>query len=284
MHAILMCSASHLEKISPDPKPYTLRATFHLYQALASYRQILREEDFLPFSDAIIATSFLLVIQAAAAYKFDPLNPADDRLLSLGLGISSIVQHVRFESRINTFKRILTPPLILPPKVPTSGPAFRLIMMIDENRQRHESSGNYDVYMKAIARVTPMVECATEFLELDEFAHEALMNHFIRWQSFISSQFVALVSSYDPDALVIMAHFYAALDFVRKRCTTRRWWWYEERPWSFCSQVFLHLGSRYATYMSWPMDTIAHAEESPFMQAERLGTPINHTWATAQFF
>jgi hypothetical protein len=130
MHAILMTSASHIQRLNPGSgDDYTVQSAHHLHRSLRTFRTYLSNHTSISNNvDAVIATSLLFIIYSCNTPVFAPASPTIDRF-SLTLEASSIlfasnqaIPYIVFSSQ---FAR---PDFSL--RFPAFGPALDLIVMV----------------------------------------------------------------------------------------------------------------------------------------------------------
>ncbi|ELR09846.1 hypothetical protein VC83_09642 [Pseudogymnoascus destructans] len=88
---------------------------------------------------------------------------------------------------------------------------------------------NAKFYMGVIKSLAPVIDAVISRPPFGGAPPNALLLYFVHWLSFLPPEFVMLVNSFDPKALVIMAHYYALVAFVLSNWKNG-WWWLRDRP------------------------------------------------------
>jgi hypothetical protein len=169
---------------------------------------------------------------------FDPyaVIPVEDTSFKYLRGICSVITSgpdVRM--KITLFRSLVAKPVHFPywmeESYPVMGPASVLFSFLEEipaysHLLRIDNSR--DVYRNRIASLAPYLVACTKPGLIEE-AFEELLIGFKRWQANIPIELDLLVQAFDPMALVLLAHFYAAIGTVMARMSTT-WWWWQEKP------------------------------------------------------
>jgi hypothetical protein len=128
MHAVLMTSASHLQRLNPEThEDYKIQSTKHLHHSLRSFRTYVANN-----FEAVLATTFLFLMHASSNPVFDPEHPTIDALLQHSSGLFDIIRYNPFQALFSIFQPICTPKL-LPAALPDSGPARFLVDMVESS-------------------------------------------------------------------------------------------------------------------------------------------------------
>ncbi|KFY42121.1 hypothetical protein V495_04662 [Pseudogymnoascus sp. VKM F-4514 (FW-929)] len=260
MHAILMTSSTHLQRLDPASyEEHKIESTKHLQASLRSYRTALNSPSYVSNNfEAVLATAFLFLMHSCSNPTLDPSQPGVDGFLQHASGLYDIV--------INNARQVcrclfapLCVPMLLPDVSPDSGPGYDLSLMI-QTASPHYRNPNFGSYGAIIKSLTPILEIVELELPFGGASPDALVLYFVHWLSFLPSEFVILVNMHDAKALVIMAHYYAALAFVLAKWK-RGWWWLRERPVFMVEQTHGFLGEDWEVWMKWPMSVLRMCQD-----------------------
>jgi hypothetical protein len=258
MHAILMTGASHLQRLNPHDDIYAAKAAKHLHLSLRSFRNALSA--YVPSlggatTDALMGTAFLLIIQACNTPSFDPDSPVTDGVLPHSQGVFDIIRLAGDAAQDSIFKPLCTPEF-LPATSPTTGPALDLVFMIntcvDDNVTGDQNS---ELYIAIIESLTIVLETITSGSHLGGTPPQPLLTCLVQWLSFLPPEFITLINSNDPKALVIMAYYYAIVAFILSK-TRSGWWWMRERPIYMIGRITAFLGEEWMIWLRWPMEVM----------------------------
>lgn len=289
LHAILMLSARHLQKVPPAPErgvqytrhDFELLESGHLHKTLATFRPTFHPNS-CESPEAIVATSFILYFHMCSILDFHPFSQPrrEDTSFKYLRGICSIVTAgpgVKY--KIDLFRKIIQAPTYFPYFLteiyPVPGPGGELLRRLwclspeDPRRPNHES---YDIYDKRISSLAPyLLKCTDP--DLPTSALEELLVSFQRWQSHCPLRFDRLVKEFDPLALVILAYYYAAIGTVLARCRGGLWWWWQEKPSFMVETISVYLGLEWSEWMRWPRDMAL-----TFRQNQKVGDNCRGIW------
>lgn len=264
MHALLMTSASHLNRLNPETyQDYNAVSTKYLQHSLRSFRNALSSPTFVANNfDAVLATTFLFLIQACSNPIFDPENGTADAMLKHSSGLFDIIRFHPNEELLTIFQPICTPKLVRA-AMPDSGPARSLIQMVESYALAFGvPDPNDKFYMGVITSLAPIMDAVISQPPYGGAPPNALLLYFIHWLSFLPPEFVVLINSYDPRSLVIMAHYYAVVAFVLSNWKSG-WWWLRDRPEYMIKNIASFVGlSRCRVWMEWPLQVIEFCKKS----------------------
>ncbi|KFY27464.1 hypothetical protein V493_03475 [Pseudogymnoascus sp. VKM F-4281 (FW-2241)] len=264
MHAVLMTGASHLERLNPEmSQDYSTLSTNHLHHSLRSFRNALSSRTYVANNlEAVLATTFLFLMQACSNPIFDPENPTIDAMLHHSSGLFDIVRQHRSQASFSMFQPICSPKLVRA-AMPVSGPAYDLIEMIEGHTLDHGISDPNAKFYKGVTKsLAPVLDAVISRPPFGGAPPNALLLYFVHWLSFLPPEFVMLVNSYDPKAMVIMAHYYALMAFVLSNWKNG-WWWLRDRPAYMIKNIaaFVNL-SGWGDWMKWPLLVLQFCQES----------------------
>ena len=150
--------------------------------------------------------------------------------------------------------RPLCHPRLLPDVSPESGPAFDLIKMI-ETLNSHIRGPKTEFYVATVKSLTLILDIVASETPFGGAPPNALLLYLVHWLSFLPDEFIILVNSHDPKALVIMAHYYAVLAFVLSKWK-RELWWMRERPVYMIEHIAEFLDTEWQVWMQWPVSLL----------------------------
>lgn len=257
MHAILMTSASHLQRLYPESyEDYKILSTKHLNYSLRSFRNTLSSRTYVANNfEAVLATTFLFLMHACSNPIFDPKNPTIDPLLQHCSGLYDIIRYHPCQAPYSIFQPICMP-MLLPAALPDSGPGRCLIDMVKSNTMdRGLPDPNTKLYIGTVKSLAPIIDVVISQPPFGGAPPDALLLYFIRWLSFLPPDFLGLVNSYHAKALIIMAHYYAVVAFVLSNWK-QGWWFLRERPAYMINNIAAYVGEDWAVWMSWPVSVL----------------------------
>jgi hypothetical protein len=188
--------------------------------------------------EAIVSTSFILYFYMCSVMDFDPFAviPVEDTSFKYLRGICSVITSgpdVRM--KVTLFRSLVTKPVHFPywmeETYPVMGPASVLVNFLDDipaysHLLRIENSR--EIYRNRMTSLAPYLVACTKPGLVPEALEELLVG-FKRWQANVPLELDLLVQAFDPMALVLLAHFYAAIGTVLSRMSSP-WWWWQEKP------------------------------------------------------
>lgn len=259
MHAILMTSSTQLQRLnSASYEEHKIESNKHLQASLRSFRSALNSPTYVSNNfEAVLATTFLFLMHSCSNPTFDPSQPGMDGFLQHACGLYDIIRYNPSCVPRSPFAPLCTP-MLLPDISPNSGPGYDLSLMIKTTNPLYTNPG-FGSYEAIIKSLTPILEIVESELPFGGASPNALVLYLVHWLSFLPSDFVILVNSHDAKALVIMAHYYAALAFVLARWK-RGWWWLRERPVYMIEQTDEFLGEDWEVWMKWPISVLKMCE------------------------
>ncbi|KFY78126.1 hypothetical protein V498_09180 [Pseudogymnoascus sp. VKM F-4517 (FW-2822)] len=260
LHAILMTSSTQLQRLNPASyEEHKIESNKHLQASLRSFRSALNSPTYVSNNfEAVIATTFLFLMHSCSNPTFDPSLPGMDGFLQHAGGLYDIVRYNPACVPRSPFAPLCTA-MLLPGISPDSGPGYDLSLMI-KTTNPHYTNPNFGLYEAIIKSLTPILEIVESDLPFGGASPDALVLYLVHWLSFLPGEFVILVNSHDAKALVIMAHYYAALAFVLARWQ-RGWWWLRERPAFMIEQTDAFLGEDWEVWMKWPLSVLRMCED-----------------------
>ncbi|KFY03656.1 hypothetical protein O988_01330 [Pseudogymnoascus sp. VKM F-3808] len=228
MHAILMTSAAHLQRLNPEAhQDYKALSTKHLQNSLRSFRNSLSSRTYVTNNfEAIVATTFLFLMQACSNPIFDQENPTIDAMPH-----SQFFNQSARQNLTHTMEHGIPDP-------------------------------NAKFYMGVIKSLAPVLDAVISRPPFGGAPPNALLLYFVHWLSFLPPEFVMQVNSYDPKALIIMAHYYAVMAFVLSNWKSG-WWWLRDRPEYMIKNIAKFVHSRgWGVWMKWPLLVLQFCQES----------------------
>ncbi|KFZ06195.1 hypothetical protein V501_07646 [Pseudogymnoascus sp. VKM F-4519 (FW-2642)] len=264
MHAILMTGTSHLQRLNPEThQDYNALSTKHLHHSLRSFRIALSSPTYVANNfEAVVATTMLFMMQAYNNPIFDPENPSVDALLQHCSGLFDIIRFHPNQATFTIFQPICLPRLVRA-AMPDSGPARGLVQMIESHALDYgipDPNGKF--YMGVIKSLAPVIDAVISRPPFGGAPPNALLLYFVRWLAFLPTEFVMLVNSYDPKALIIMAHYYAVVAFALSNWKNG-WWWLRDRPEYMIKNIAAFVDSRgWGVWMKWPLLLLQFCQKS----------------------
>jgi hypothetical protein len=281
-----------------SPHDYDQLETHHLQKALSTYHPSLEAPN--PQNpEAVVSTSFILYFYMCSVMDFDPFAviPVEDTSFKYLRGICSVITSgpdVRM--KITLFRSLVARPVHFPyfmeETYPVMGPASVLVNFLDDiptysHLLRIENSR--EIYRNRMMSLAPYLVACTKPGLIDE-AFEELLVGFKRWQANVPIELDLLVQAFDPMALVLLAHFYAAIGTVMSRMSYTWWWWQEKPGFSEPFPILLHfiqeltilvvntiaryLGSEWDVCMAWPKKMAMSFKCKPALHQEPLVSPL----------
>jgi hypothetical protein len=306
-HGVLALAARHIRKCPTvdamsSGYDYDQLETHHLQKALSTYHPSL--EAINPQNpEAVVSTSFILYFYMCSVMDFDPFAviPVEDTSFKYLRGICSVITSgpdVRM--KITLFRSLVAKPVHFPywmeETYPVMGPAsvlFNFLEDIPAYSHLLRIDNSREVYQNRIASLAPYLVACTKPGLIEE-AFEELLIGFKRWQANIPIELDLLVQAFDPMALVLLAHFYAAIGTVMSRMSTTWWWWQEKPGFSKPSAFILiapfvlhhtnsilvvnkigqYLGPEWDVCMAWPKKMASKFRGAKSPHEERLVSPF----------
>ncbi|KAG9239529.1 hypothetical protein BJ875DRAFT_436529 [Amylocarpus encephaloides] len=261
-HAILALSARQLRK---SPTAATLSSHYdykqledhHLQTALSTYHPT--DVD-VQNPEAIVSTSFILYFHMCSVLDFDPFAPIpkeDTSFLYLRGICSVITSGPDVKQKITLFRDLIEKPYHFPyflqESFPVAGPAKVLVDVLDslpDDSAFLPAKDSREIYRSRITSLAPyLVACSKP--DLVQGAIQELLVGFKRWQAHCPLSFDVLVQNFEPIALLVLAHFYAAIGTAMIRMD-RIWWWWQEKHGFMVDNIARFLGPEWDACMAWP--------------------------------
>ncbi|EHK97059.1 hypothetical protein M7I_7200 [Glarea lozoyensis 74030] len=264
-----------------SPHDYDQLETHHLQKALSTYHPSL--EALNPQNpEAVVSTSFILYFYMCSVMDFDPFAviPVEDTSFKYLRGICSVITSgpdVRM--KITLFRSLVARPVHFPywmeETYPVMGPASVLVNFLDDipaysHLLRIENSR--EIYRNRMMSLAPYLVACTKPGLVDE-AFEELLVGFKRWQANVPIELDLLVQAFDPMALVLLAHFYAAIGTVMCRMTNT-WWWWQEKPGFMVNTIARYLGPEWDVCMAWPKKMAMSFKSKSSLHQAPLVSPL----------
>jgi hypothetical protein len=265
MHAMLALSARHIQHLQGASDLEAIEIHHH-QQALSTYQTAFRDNTIRINQDAVLGTSLLLCFYSSSLLDFEPSTNigVTDTCLTFYPGIRSIVSDAPSIAHNGLFRSIVTPPLFLRNLYPSIGPGAKLLNLLNTLPATPILVARKDLYIERIESLTLYMSTST-MQGLETGAIHELILCFLRWQSFCPPEFIALVRAFDPVAIIILAHFYAAGGFVHSRSGNIFWWW-EQKPAYMVRKITKYLGPQWRLWMEWPNSMIARYGEGKVLK------------------
>jgi hypothetical protein len=244
------------------------REAQHLHHTLSMYRHTLQVIDVYTNQEALVATNILLAIYSCTALDFSPSvsNPEHDSFLVHSRGLVHVTAaHPKATYRVSS-------PHFMPKGyisvMPTEG---RLKTITNHLTDLYSHSQNFAIYMERIDSLTDLIEfAASQDNRTREQVGDQLMLLF-KWAVLIPDAFHELLTACDPVALIILAHYYAAILCISK--LPGGWWFWQEKPAYMIATISQFLGSEWDRWMKWPSEILETQEQKYGIPSQDL-TPI----------
>lgn len=126
----------------------------------------------------------------------------------------------------------------------------------------------YLIYQKVLLSLLPLLEAvmmAPDSIHMDMTSNISCA--LIAWPAVQPDRYIELVQKRDPKALVILAHYYAAMCHLDlEQC-----WWLQGRPKAMCEAICRELGEDHARIMRWPRQACEYDPMSPGPEKPTVG-------------
>lgn len=284
MHAILALTARHIQHLQGSANEkfsYNLNAVeiHHHQQTLSTYQIAFRNNTVRINQDAVLATSLLLCFYSSSSLDFHPSAsiPVTDSCLTFYPGIRSIVSDAPHIAHNGLFRSIVTPPLFLKHLHPSIGPGARILNLFNTLPSSPSNTANKELYLERLESLTLYMSTST-MQDLEAGALRELILCFLRWQSFCPKPFIALVRAFDPVALIILAHWYAAGGFAHSRAGNFIWWW-QYKPAYMVRTISEYLAPQWNSWMEWPTSIVARYGEGKILKLAEV--EASKIWSSA---
>ncbi|EPS37397.1 hypothetical protein H072_8899 [Dactylellina haptotyla CBS 200.50] len=125
------------------------------------------------------------------------------------------------------------------------------------------------IYQKVLLSLLPLLEAvrnAPDSIHMDMTSNISCA--LVAWPATQPDRYIELVQRKDPKALIILAHYYAAMCHLDlDQC-----WWLQGRPTAMCQSICREMGDAYPHLMRWPREACEY-EESDKMETEKATFP-----------
>lgn len=114
------------------------------------------------------------------------------------------------------------------------------------------------VYKKVLLSLLPLLEAvrkAPASISMDMTSNISCA--LVAWPAMQPDKFVELVQAKDPKALIILAHYYAAMCHLNLEAC----WWLHGRPQAMCKSICREMGDLFPRYMRWPRQSCGYEEK-----------------------
>lgn len=264
MHAILTLAARHLQEAPRTSKnhpryDYKALEAHHLQKTLSNFSHTFNNR-IHENQDAVLATSFLLLFHVSSVLNISPppTQPCEDASFTFLRGIQSIVADGSHIAHSGRYKTLVAPPVLSPAILPRTeactGPGTLFIQLINNLPPRSSYIQNREIYVERFESLTLHLSSATA-QDLKAEALEELLLSFLRWQALCPLMFVDLVKAHDSIALVILAHYYAAVGFILSQ-VKNKWWWFQKKPRHMVKIIGEYIGPAWGPWLEWPRAVI----------------------------
>jgi len=268
MHAILALAARHLQEApktheSHPPYEYDVLEAYHLQKALSNFSQTFSHHAHAN-QDAMLATSFLLFFHVSSALNINPpqAQPCEDASFTFLRGIQSIVAAGSLIAHSGCYRTLVAAPVPSPVIVPQAEvclePGSAFIQLISNLPPESPHIKNREIYIERFESLTLHLSASTAH-GLKAGALEELLFSFLRWQALCPPAFVGLVKAHDAIALVVLAHYYAAVGSVLSR-VDNKWWWFRKKPRHMVKTIGKYIGPAWAAWLEWPRAAVQRYE------------------------
>lgn len=254
LHGILACAGLHLAHLYPaQEQEYTIAARKHQDIALPLFRKTVDNID--PDNcHAFFAFSHLLVIYTWAAEKHDDLlllvsTDEEDTippwLYFLRNGCSLLCKV--WDSIENGPVKALASAWEIPsaePKAKTTLVTHLLSAVPDRTSPDSWSSEVCKIYLDAA------LELEKAFASTPASEYYTTWDALRIWPMYASVQFFALLKTWHPGALILLAHYCILLQRVESN------WYFEGRASRLLLTILNHLDAKWHQYIKWPLQEI----------------------------
>ncbi|KAK6353298.1 hypothetical protein TWF696_005270 [Orbilia brochopaga] len=115
------------------------------------------------------------------------------------------------------------------------------------------------IYQKVLLSLLPLLEAvrtAPDSIQMDMTSNISCA--LVAWPAMQPDRYIELVQRKDPKALIILAHYYAAMCHLDLEAC----WWLQGRPRAMCRAICRELGGVYPRFMRWPREACGYDEDS----------------------
>ncbi|KAF3941359.1 hypothetical protein ABW19_dt0204718 [Dactylella cylindrospora] len=125
----------------------------------------------------------------------------------------------------------------------------------------------YIIYQKVLLSLLPLLEAvrmAPDSIRMDMTSNISCA--LVAWPAMQPDRYIELVQKKDAKALIILAHYYAAMCHLDlEGC-----WWLQGRPKAMCRSICREIGDRFSHLMRWPRDACDFSEEEDKMDTDKV--------------
>ncbi|OAG09324.1 uncharacterized protein CC84DRAFT_1193198 [Paraphaeosphaeria sporulosa] len=260
MHAVLALAARHLQDAPQlsgghPPYDYKIREAHHLQKTLSTFSHAFNNR-IHPNQDAVLATSFLLFFHMSSIIDVNPstTHPCEDTSFTFLRGIQAVVADGSHVAHSGRYKSLVAPPahspVIIPRTKASPGPVALFAHLIHNLPPLSPFLQKRETYIERFESLMPHLSASTA-QDLDDEPLEELLLSLLRWQALCPSLFIDMIKAHDCIALVILAHFYAAIGFIVSQ-VKNRWWWFQRKPHRMVENIAEHVGPAWDIWLQWP--------------------------------
>ncbi|PVH95186.1 hypothetical protein DM02DRAFT_618055 [Periconia macrospinosa] len=265
MHAILALAARHLQEAPRASKNqlqrnYGIREAYHLQKALSSFSDTFNH-DIHANQDAVLATSFLLFFHVSSVINIDPLpkQPCEDASFTFLRGIRSVVADGSRLAHSGRYKTLVAPPVYSSAKVSPLetyiGRNSEFLQLMNSLHPQSPYLHNREIYIERFKSLMLHLSIFMSRNSKAEGLEEKLLN-LLRWQALCPAVFVELVKADDPIALIIMAHYHAAVESTLSQARNK-WWWFQRKPRHMVQVIGEYIGPAWDSWLEWPRAVVS---------------------------
>ncbi|EGX49110.1 hypothetical protein AOL_s00079g64 [Orbilia oligospora ATCC 24927] len=123
------------------------------------------------------------------------------------------------------------------------------------------------IYQKVLLSLLPLLEAvrtAPDSIHMDMTSNISCA--LVAWPAMQPDRYIELVQRKDPKALIILAHYYAAMCHLDlDQC-----WWLQGRPNAMCRAICREIGDAYSHLMRWPREACEFSKWEDKMDTEKV--------------
>ncbi|KAF3930764.1 hypothetical protein ABW20_dc0100788 [Dactylellina cionopaga] len=123
------------------------------------------------------------------------------------------------------------------------------------------------IYQKVLLSLLPLLEAvrtAPDSIQMDMTSNISCA--LVAWPAMQPDRYIELVQKKDPKALIILAHYYAAMCHLDlEQC-----WWLQGRPSAMCRSICREIGDAYPNFMRWPREACGFNSETEMLDADKI--------------
>ncbi|KAJ6264220.1 hypothetical protein Dda_0363 [Drechslerella dactyloides] len=128
------------------------------------------------------------------------------------------------------------------------------------------------IYQKVLLSLLPLLEAvrtAPDSIQMDMTSNISCA--LVAWPAMQPDRYIELVQRKDAKALIILAHYYAAMCHL----DLHECWWLQGRPRAMCRSICREIGEAYPHFMRWPREACGYDECTFDDDADAEGIPIS---------